>query len=1161
MGKGRNDINFLNDGFEITYNDGITESFHKNLFDNNYKGNKGSSIIGNKIWDGFTVYKYDGNKERFFYKPESDEFLRGNKGTRVRKNSWGVFVSENPYAGYKPPTISDLRKAKYQETTVRAYEIDKNNSTSIEELRNEIQNIIDAAGLEVHIADVTVNENSAVAIVSNIGLSYMPVCTYLSNVDGKFAVVSSVTGKGKQVNAADLGKLYYKAASPWGKLQIKMSRGSSLATHFGYSVRIGGALGGISSIAGFAVGGGLRLAAKGVKALFRDNDAYMQEMDFYNQALGIIDYAIGYNDSYDLNKSIVNRAELGIPFSQYQVGVAYIYGIGVETNEELAIEWFKKAAENGELRSQNIIAGEYLYNDERQYSIEEKKQAVGYLYNLASFGENWAWELLIDAFGRGTIDGIDVDYDEAIRIAQFLAENNNLFAAEFLAPIYDSKITSDDDYLQKYKNDNLAFSQYRIIAEQNNSDYAIEALMNLADMCSEGRGTEKSDCNAYTYLEIASSKGSLEAKEKLLYAYIFGLGTEPSKDKVKKLSKELIRSNNQEIISSVNYCLFSLADNEGKYRDSMKYAKAYLDGTYTEPDKVEYLEKYVSDMEHRISQMTDEERREFLHERKIIDSRTKKIILICTVIIFIVIVATVIVKNNLNMININNNENNKFDGDVLNAVEAYDDLLSKNEIDVGINTSCLWNSNNTKFNLAYIDNDNVPELLLCNYEDAVHEEGFGRIASYKNGNIEFLCLGLDSDNYKNAYGDSLGYYEETGCYSDLVMYQGYGNYCINRGLVLEKQENILEKDYILDENLNQSDTYYFINGNKGSKNKFYDELKSITNGVELTPYSFYENTENNRNKIFGISTSKKNTDNNDIYGVAFDILGKSFESVDEEYGPLKQNASWDGVIAYQTKNDRWIGFPAGWDENGETPSDAKCISYTARKSQLNEIFSIGENYTIEELAEILNINFDIKELQYDENLEYNSVIWEIEYNNMKYKVMIDYDGNFDIISISVNLLDTIDEDESYSDEYGNIVPINTIATSVLDNQGDNVYSPRMAYDGKNNTAWVEGVEGSGIGEEIIFMVGKKASVVKGINLLNGYCKNKTVYYNNNRIKKVKCIFDDGMSEIIYLDDEYNKLQSYTFDSSHTTKSITLRIMSVYRGSKYDDTCLTDVTFF
>jgi len=104
----------------------------------------------------------------------------------------------------------------------------------------------------------------------------------------------------------------------------------------------------------------------------------------------------------------------------------------------------------------------------------------------------------------------------------------------------------------------------------------------------------------------------------------------------------------------------------------------------------------------------------------------------------------------------------------------------------------------------------------------------------------------------------------------------------------------------------------------------------------------------------------------------------------------------------------------------------------------------------------------------------------------------------------------------------------------------------------------------------------------GIHILNGYGANSTLYEANNRVKDYRLIitaksgrqkiftgtFSDGqcthehpaspiMSKNCFF--EYNLGgESIKFEKPLCIKKITLEVLSVYKGNKYNDTCLADI---
>lgn len=123
-----------------------------------------------------------------------------------------------------------------------------------------------------------------------------------------------------------------------------------------------------------------------------------------------------------------------------------------------------------------------------------------------------------------------------------------------------------------------------------------------------------------------------------------------------------------------------------------------------------------------------------------------------------------------------------------------------------------------------------------------------------------------------------------------------------------------------------------------------------------------------------------------------------------------------------------------------------------------------------------------------------------------------------------------------------------------------VHSASRIMDGDKNTAWVEGVDGQGYGQSIRFDF-NNVYLVNGIRIRSGYQKNDDIYYKNSRPKEVCLEFSDGISEIFKLDDAGQNEQILTFSRPVETSMVNLIIESVYPGGKYEDTCISEITFF
>lgn len=109
-----------------------------------------------------------------------------------------------------------------------------------------------------------------------------------------------------------------------------------------------------------------------------------------------------------------------------------------------------------------------------------------------------------------------------------------------------------------------------------------------------------------------------------------------------------------------------------------------------------------------------------------------------------------------------------------------------------------------------------------------------------------------------------------------------------------------------------------------------------------------------------------------------------------------------------------------------------------------------------------------------------------------------------------------------------------------------------------DTPWVEGVKGDGIGEGFTIQ-GKQFDKPLGpyLMLINGYISYEKpyLYKQNNRIKKIKVTgLKSGNSRIL---DVLDTPHPQTVDISFITQpeDIRIEIADVYKGTKYDDTCL------
>ena len=133
------------------------------------------------------------------------------------------------------------------------------------------------------------------------------------------------------------------------------------------------------------------------------------------------------------------------------------------------------------------------------------------------------------------------------------------------------------------------------------------------------------------------------------------------------------------------------------------------------------------------------------------------------------------------------------------------------------------------------------------------------------------------------------------------------------------------------------------------------------------------------------------------------------------------------------------------------------------------------------------------------------------------------------------------------------------ASSELSESGT-THSSERVLDGAWDTAWVEGSGGQGIGERITLGF-DGTYLVNGIRMAAGYQKSDYAYYNNSRPKELEIEFSDGSIEMYTLGDSFGGEQVITFDEPKETNNIKITIKSVYPGTKYEDTCISEISLF
>lgn len=79
-------------------------------------------------------------------------------------------------------------------------------------------------------------------------------------------------------------------------------------------------------------------------------------------------------------------------------------------------------------------------------------------------------------------------------------------------------------------------------------------------------------------------------------------------------------------------------------------------------------------------------------------------------------------------------------------------------------------------------------------------------------------------------------------------------------------------------------------------------------------------------------------------------------------------------------------------------------------------------------------------------------------------------------------------------------------------------------------------------------------------IYNGYCKSEDLYYRNARPHQITIIADGNPIGVATLSGRFNVIQVISFEEPILPDKITVRIDSVYEGSRYEDCAISEIGF-
>ncbi|WP_068470518.1 SEL1-like repeat protein [Candidatus Protochlamydia phocaeensis] len=232
------------------------------------------------------------------------------------------------------------------------------------------------------------------------------------------------------------------------------------------------------------------------------------------------------------------QADQGLAEAQYNTGIGYLDGKGINQSIENAIKYFKLAADQKWVPAYQAL---FTFYDER----EDYSEAARYLKLGADRDDAYCQQMLGIYYENGL--GVALSEKNAVKYYRLAADQNDPIAQFFLGDMYKwgsgvekslaeclkyYKMSADQGYgpaqiklADYYDSDDVkdykkAFEYYKLAADQG---YA-EAQCDVGFHYEYGKGVKKSAAKAIQYYELAAEQGDGRALCNLAMCYEYGVG-------------------------------------------------------------------------------------------------------------------------------------------------------------------------------------------------------------------------------------------------------------------------------------------------------------------------------------------------------------------------------------------------------------------------------------------------------------------------------------------------------------------------------------------------------------------------------------------------------------------------------------------------------------
>lgn len=134
-----------------------------------------------------------------------------------------------------------------------------------------------------------------------------------------------------------------------------------------------------------------------------------------------------------------------------------------------------------------------------------------------------------------------------------------------------------------------------------------------------------------------------------------------------------------------------------------------------------------------------------------------------------------------------------------------------------------------------------------------------------------------------------------------------------------------------------------------------------------------------------------------------------------------------------------------------------------------------------------------------------------------------------------------------------------INSNHIGERGVIVRYPDSAIDGDPSTSWQEAATDYGINQWLTVYFSQSESVGT-MTFKLGNWEDSTSYKQNGRPSELRIDFSDGSSVTVQFSDKMSEYE-VTLSKNVTTSWVKFTILGAYPGSKYEDTCISEIGFY